>query len=68
MPFLDVACKNGRSEPDVYQLGCCFFWCFGGFCHVGVVIDGGEYIHDGLGVVVGSGFYFWLWWRSGTEE
>jgi hypothetical protein len=62
VPFSDVAGINGRSgdddhTDDIDQLGFCF-WGFGGFGHIGVIIDGGEYIHDRFGVVVAGGFDF----------
>ena len=57
VPFSVVAGKNGGlgddDEADVDELGCRLRGLFfGSFCHVGIVIDCGEYIHDGPGVVV----------------
>ena len=62
VPFSDVAGKNAGSgdddeADDVDELGCCLGG-FGSFCHVGIVIDCREYIHDGLGVVVSGVFQF----------
>ena len=56
VPFSDVAGKDGGSgdddEADVDELGHRLEG-FGSFCHVGVVIDCCEDVHDGPGVVVG---------------
>ena len=56
VPFSDVAGKDGGSgydeQADVYELGH-HLGGFGRFCHVGIVIDCCEDVHDGPGVVVG---------------